>query len=113
MDGVSKYALQFNPDLPILYLTYLSPNPQFYFAALIYSYAIHLRKGSYRSLPCSNPSPSSQYYDSVRTSDFPESVLGLGDEEGMTDGDDDEIERGVAETRHLTKKGQQMMRMMR
>ncbi|KAF9820877.1 hypothetical protein IEO21_01104 [Rhodonia placenta] len=29
-----------------------------YFAALIYSYAIHLRKGSYRSLPRSRPSPT-------------------------------------------------------
>lgn len=31
---------------------------QFYFAALLYSYAIHLRKGSYRSLPRSRPSPT-------------------------------------------------------
>ncbi|KAH9840119.1 Inositolphosphorylceramide synthase subunit Kei1-domain-containing protein, partial [Rhodofomes roseus] len=31
---------------------------KFYFAALIYSYAIHLRKGSYRSLPRSRPSPT-------------------------------------------------------
>jgi len=29
-----------------------------YFAALLYSYAIHLRKGSYRSLPRSRPSPT-------------------------------------------------------
>ncbi|CCM02557.1 uncharacterized protein FIBRA_04660 [Fibroporia radiculosa] len=31
---------------------------KFYFAMLLYSYAIHLRKGSYRSLPCSRPSPT-------------------------------------------------------
>ncbi|EPT00936.1 hypothetical protein FOMPIDRAFT_1121571 [Fomitopsis schrenkii] len=31
---------------------------KFYFAALLYSYAIHLRKGSYRSLPRSRPSPT-------------------------------------------------------
>ena len=29
--------------------------PQIYFALIIYSYAIHLRKGSYRSLPLSRP----------------------------------------------------------
>ncbi|KAI0955186.1 hypothetical protein AcW1_006844 [Taiwanofungus camphoratus] len=29
-----------------------------YFAALLYSYAIHLRKGSYRSLPRTRPSPT-------------------------------------------------------
>ncbi|KAF8328368.1 uncharacterized protein EI90DRAFT_3017681 [Cantharellus anzutake] len=28
-----------------------------YFASLIYSYAIHLRRGSYRSLPLTNPNP--------------------------------------------------------
>lgn len=32
-------------------LTILMMTPQIYFAALLYSYAIHLRKGSYRSLP--------------------------------------------------------------
>ncbi|PCH44422.1 DUF1753-domain-containing protein [Wolfiporia cocos MD-104 SS10] len=31
---------------------------KFYFAALLYSYAIHLRKGSYRSLPRSRTSPT-------------------------------------------------------
>ncbi|KAH8104047.1 DUF1753-domain-containing protein [Cristinia sonorae] len=31
-----------------------------YFALLIYSYAVHLRKGSYRSLPTSRPSPQSR-----------------------------------------------------
>jgi len=31
---------------------------KFYFAALLYSYAIHLRKGSYRSLPRSRQSPT-------------------------------------------------------
>lgn len=30
-----------------------------YFASLVYSYAIHLRRGSYRSLPLANPSPES------------------------------------------------------
>lgn len=34
-------------------LMHISCHPQIYFALLIYSYAVHLRKGSYRSLPLS------------------------------------------------------------
>ncbi len=34
------------------------------FASLIYSYAIHLRRGSYRSLPLANPSPESYRFQS-------------------------------------------------
>ncbi|KAI0075313.1 DUF1753-domain-containing protein [Panus rudis PR-1116 ss-1] len=34
---------------------------KFYFALLLYSYAIHLRKGSYRSLPLSKQTPPTHY----------------------------------------------------
>lgn len=59
-----------------------------YFAILIYSYAIHLRKGSYRSLPRTTDSVYSQYATlngSGRGSQFPESVLGDYDEEAGDD----------------------------
>ncbi|KAI0766695.1 DUF1753-domain-containing protein [Trametes elegans] len=52
-----------------------------YFAALLYSYAIHLRKGSYRSLPRSRPNQANGSANGVAyaTSALP-------------DGDDDDIE---------------------
>ncbi|KAL5492447.1 hypothetical protein ACEPAI_3894 [Sanghuangporus weigelae] len=59
-----------------------------YFALLIYSYAIHLRKGSYRSLPCTTDSAYSQYASlnsSARGAHFPETVLGDEDED-LSDG---------------------------
>ena len=54
---------------------------QLYFAALIYSYAIHLRKGSYRTLPRSNAAVAhyAPLESSARYSQFPESVLGNDD----------------------------------
>ncbi|EJD07610.1 DUF1753-domain-containing protein [Fomitiporia mediterranea MF3/22] len=55
-----------------------------YFAILIYSYAIHLRKGSYRSLPRTTDSIYSQYTSlngGARGAAFPESVLDDEDEE--------------------------------
>ncbi|THH09928.1 hypothetical protein EW145_g1688 [Phellinidium pouzarii] len=59
-----------------------------YFAILVYSYAIHLRKGSYRSLPQSTMPTNSQYMllnGSARGTHFPESVLGDDDEEVADD----------------------------
>ena len=57
---------------------------------LVYSYAIHLRKGSYRSLPRTNsPSPSS--YIALNgtprggVSHYPESILGDEDDEALAD----------------------------
>lgn len=50
---------------------------QFYFAALLYSYAIHLRKGSYRSLPRSRAYANGAAYST--------SVLPDDDEEDVDD----------------------------
>lgn len=55
--------------------------PQIYFAVLIYSYASHLRKGSYRSLPRSRAA-----YSAVPTSSAHTFDMALGDQE------DEEIE---------------------
>ncbi|KAI5124279.1 hypothetical protein M0805_005126 [Coniferiporia weirii] len=59
-----------------------------YFAILVYSYAIHLRKGSYRALPRTTLSADSQYTalnGSARSAHFPESVLGDDDDEVADD----------------------------
>ena len=46
------------------------PTPvQFYLAATIYSYAIHLRKGTYRNLPLSRPNYASDYTEMPMTGD--------------------------------------------
>ena len=69
---------------PIGYVAFFLTVPQLYFALLIYSYAIHLRKGSYRSLPRTTDSSYSQYTSlngSARGAHFPETVLGDDDEE--------------------------------
>jgi len=54
-----------------------------YFIILIYSFAIHLRKGSYRSLPASSQSSSSQYaaLGSKARSSYPVDALGDEDDE--------------------------------
>ncbi|KAI0642118.1 DUF1753-domain-containing protein [Trametes meyenii] len=52
-----------------------------YFAALLYSYAIHLRKGSYRSLPRSRPYQAATAANGVTYS-----------ASGLPDGDDDDVE---------------------
>ena len=63
---------------------------QFYFALLIYSYASHLRKGSYRALPLSRSTPvlsaqvPSHYENGAALYD--DTALGLGeDEDGVDD----------------------------
>jgi len=50
---------------------------KFYLAATIYSYAVHLRKGTYRNLPLSRPNYASEYTEMPMTGD---------------DGDEDDIE---------------------
>lgn len=56
--------------------------PQIYFTVLIYSYAIHLRKGSYRSLPHTMPASSSQYMALNGTSrHYPDTNLGDDDDD--------------------------------
>ncbi|KAI0820298.1 DUF1753-domain-containing protein [Trametes gibbosa] len=52
-----------------------------YFAALLYSYAIHLRKGSYRSLPRSRPYPANGAANG-----------GAYASSALPDGDDDDVE---------------------
>lgn len=42
---------------PVSHVRFLTA-PQIYFALLLYSYAVHLRKGSYRTLPRSRPQAS-------------------------------------------------------
>lgn len=55
---------------------------QIYFAVLLYSYAVHLRKGTYRSLPLSNPTPdpSAPFLSTSALAD-PAEEYELGDEE--------------------------------
>jgi hypothetical protein len=53
-----------------------------YLALVIYSYALHLRRGSYRALPCSRPA-GPVVYAALAT----EAALGLAD--GDDDDDDD------------------------
>lgn len=57
--------------------------PQIYFAVLLYSYAVHLRKGTYRSLPLSNPTPDPSAAPFLSTSALadPAEEYELGDEE--------------------------------
>lgn len=52
--------------------------PQFYFAALLYSYAVHLRRGSYRTLPHTRPTPvTAAAYSALH----PDSVLGEAEDD--------------------------------
>jgi hypothetical protein len=63
--------------------------PQFYFALVLYSYAIHLRRGSYRSLPHSRsagPTAQATTYAALATED----ALGLGPG-GMGGEEEDDI----------------------
>ncbi|KAL1700204.1 Inositolphosphorylceramide synthase subunit Kei1-domain-containing protein [Schizophyllum commune] len=71
----------------IIAMSWLS---KFYFALLIYSYASHLRKGSYRALPLSRSTPvlsaqvPSHYENGAALYD--DTALGLGeDEDGVDD----------------------------
>ncbi|KAL1745209.1 Inositolphosphorylceramide synthase subunit Kei1-domain-containing protein [Schizophyllum fasciatum] len=77
----------------IIAMSWLS---KLYFALLIYSYAAHLRKGSYRALPLSRPAPSlgapvPAHYDAsgappASAALYDDSALGLGeDEDGVDD----------------------------
>jgi len=59
-----------------------------YFAILLYSYAMHLRRGSYRTLPRSNPALSNDpNYIALDGVHYPEDVLGevIEDEEAPAD----------------------------
>lgn len=77
----------------------LKSSLQLYFAALIYSYAVHLRKGTYRSLPLSGMTNNPQYIaltGSARAVAFPETFLGDEDEETA----DDFYQRSAMPTPH-------------
>lgn len=50
----------------------LTPRIKLYFIALMYSYAIHLRKGSYRTLPCSKPIQTQGQYVVLNGATYPE-----------------------------------------
>lgn len=68
--------------LPFFVISILKQSPQFYFAAVLYSYAIHLRKGSYRSLPLSRSAVAAS-----GSATFGPSTSALGDDE-----EDDAVE---------------------
>jgi len=59
-----------------------------YFAILLYSYATHLRRGSYRSLPRTNPMlPNDPNYIALDGMQYPDDILhgGIEDEEAPVD----------------------------
>jgi hypothetical protein len=58
---------------------------QLYFALLIYSYATHLRKGSYRSLPFSRSSNYTSIPSSASAGNTYETALDMADEESGGD----------------------------
>lgn len=75
---------------------------QIYFALVLYSYAIHLRHGTYRKLPLSKPSGYSQQngtYRPVRGQSF---ELGNVDDEDLpawSEGEDEEESAGGGQAR--------------